>query len=135
MLDDKPMAVIPMACLVKVKSLTTFVSLSTSTDGLCLMDPLDGDQQLSVRNCSFSIDSSVSSREQCNLSISLTARSLRLQAVTKKWNSSHAQSLNLSQSYQGLSTLNRALTQNQVCAAARRLPCPIIPHSPAGQHS
>ncbi len=46
MLDDKPMAVIPMACLVKVKSLTTFVSLSTSTDGLCLMDPLDGDQQL-----------------------------------------------------------------------------------------
>lgn len=45
-LDDKPMAVIPMAGLVKVKSLTTLVSLSTSTDGLGLMDPLDGDQQL-----------------------------------------------------------------------------------------
>lgn len=46
MLDDQPMTVIPVAGLVKVQGFTMFISLSAGTDGLGLMDPLDGDQQL-----------------------------------------------------------------------------------------
>lgn len=140
-LDDKPMTVIPMASLVKVQSLTTFVSLSTSTDGLGLMDPLDGDQQLFCEKLLFLhwlfrlLKGAMQVEHLSHCTLSTPASSYKKMEII---------SCTITQLIQILSNRSRTkwahwteqtLTQSQVCAAARRLPSPIIPHSPAGQHS
>lgn len=111
-LDDQPMAVIPMAGLVKVQGLTTFVPLSTSTDGFGLMDPLDGDQQLFRQKllllhwlfCLLKGAMQVKHLPHCTLSAPKSSY--------KKWKSSHVQSLNSSwhKTYQQLNEYSKQST-------------------------